>query len=707
MIALGLIAGTVVALWATSDIGSTRDESFYFRYAQIYQDWLSRVADPTAPNQPGDDRPEPDPLGRHDVVSTWSQNFEHPPLLKVLFGLSWRVFATKRRRLNSVREDTDGSGGILARISDLTESEGFRVGDEVSILGPMPVDGDRGDAARRLANGEITERFRRHAMVRIDGATIDELRDACREPKAADRSAPPPWMVGCQAATAQPLQRLSETTALRLPAWIFAGLLIGLLYLFGTELFGRWAGAFAALSFLFVPRPFFHAHLCSFDVPVTTVIVATLYAFWRSLRSPNWAIVCGVCWGLALLTKLNAFFIPLPLVFAWLATPAIRWAQQGLGAVRAGELEPPSLRRGLRMVIGLSATVGIWWWAGPMTGLCVALLWAAAEGLVLRLPPIPKAFIWMPPIGLAMLFLLWPRMWYDPASAFWDYANFHLSHVHYLQQYFGTILAQPPFPVSFPWVLTALTVPVVLLIVFGVGAVTLFAVDRARVPLYERVFLAANLLFPILLISMPGTPIFGGIKHWLVAMAFFSLIGGYGFDWMRRTAIATLPAPKPVKAFACALALGLLIAPGAVSSITHVRFGTSYYNELAGGVRGGADQRMHRQFWGYAGRYALEWVNRNAGRNQLVAFHNTTHDAYTFYRRDGLLRQDIRWRRDPPERCPPGTIYLFHHQESFAKDLIDAWDRMKTWVPEEIIAIDGVPIISIYRCRKSGSDEST
>ncbi len=666
-IACALIAGTVALLGATADMGFTRDESFYFKYASTYQDWFSRVAKPPSPESQHSDPP----LGRRDVVRTWSENFEHPPLLKVLFGWSWLHFADKRRKLSLAKE-------VSAR--GLTASEGFEVGEAVRLLGPMPVSGDRSDDARALGWAEVAGRETDRAVLRITDGNLVDITKACEDPGDAAGAA---WITPCQAASSGSLQVLDESTAMRLPAWVMTGLLLALLYLFGAELFGRWAGLFAALAFLFVPRQFFHAHLCSFDIGVTTMIVATVYAFWKSLQSRVWAVLCGVIWGLALLTKLNAFFVPIPLLAAWLfGAGGLRW----LPALTNRE----TLRRGALPGAAVLLTGVL---LGVIPAICLLLLWLAATRRDLTIPAMPKAFLWMPPIGLLMLFGLWPRMWYDPAGAFHDYLNFHLSHVHYLQQYFGAILSVPPFPVTYPWVLTALTVPAPLLCLFAVGCVTLFAAERARTSLFDRVLIAANLLFPILLISLPNTPIFGGVKHWFVTMAFFALIAGYGFDWIRRRLAA-----KAVITIGLAAAM---LASSVVASVGYARAGTSYYNVLAGGIRGAATHRMHRQFWGYAGRYGLEYVNENAPRNASVAFHNTTWDAVDWYKRDGMLRHDIRWRRDPSSGCKRDEIYLFHHQESFAQDQIDAWDKLRGRSPVRVISVDGVPILSIYRCERT------
>ncbi len=81
-IALGLVVVTTILLGATADMGISRDESFYFRYAETYQVWFTELdaameADDTS-----------SVLSREKVNATWTQNFEHPPLMKVLFGWS-------------------------------------------------------------------------------------------------------------------------------------------------------------------------------------------------------------------------------------------------------------------------------------------------------------------------------------------------------------------------------------------------------------------------------------------------------------------------------------------------------------------------------------------------------------------------------------------------------------------------------------------
>ena len=146
--------------------------------------------------------------------------------------------------------------------------------------------------------------------------------------------------------------------------------------------------------------------------------------------------------------------------------------------------------------------------------------------------------------------------------------------------------------------------------------------------------------------------------------------------------------------------LALALSSGAYASLKYRNYGTSYYNELAGGLTGAADLGMHRQFWGYTSRVTFDWLNANAPYGATVAFHNTTYDSFHWYQRDGLLRDDLRWRRDPNVSCRDNGLYLFHHQESFAQDRITAGERMRTDAPHTVFTIDNVPVISVIQSRQ-------
>lgn len=441
------------------------------------------------------------------------------------------------------------------------------------------------------------------------------------------------------------LEWTSSIVAMRIPAVAFASMLSGVVFLFGRHLYGRGAGVLAVALLLLQPRYFFHAHLACFDIPVIAVWSATFYAYWRSWSSQRWAIATGLLWGLGLSVKLNAFFLPIVLGAHWLWVVVSRIRRHG---------------------------------------------W--------HRPPIPWPFVWMAILGPLLFFGLWPRHWFDTIERVTWYMRFHLEHVHYFVYFFGQNIQQPPFPVSYPWVMTALTVPATILLAFVAG-VTMWR-RRSSAAYDDRgtwLLVAIAILFPIALISMPTTPIFGGVKHWMAANVFLAIVAAGGAMRCAEALTIWWASRTPLTGLAARVTASLLIAaavalPALTMSIENHPFGTSYYNELIGSYRGAADARMMRQFWGYSSRYALDWLNEDAPENARVFLHNTTTQAWRAYQRDELVRDDFR-----ATPASSSTYALYHHQKAFVYVLTGIWEAYDTKVPAHVVDIDGVPVLSVYR----------
>ena len=468
---------------------------------------------------------------------------------------------------------------------------------------------------------------------------------------------------------------LRPSDAMRLPGMVFGALAVVVTYLFGRQSFGRLAGVVAAGALFLQPRYFFHAHLTAFDVPVTALWLMVVYAYWRSYESKGWALATGVLWGLALSAKLNAFVLPGVLGLHWLV---LHWREFGIERDESG--------------------------------------------LRVRLPSVPWAFVAMAIIGPILFYALWPRHWFDTWNRVQWYLDFHLKHVHYFVWYFGRALHKPPFPISFPWVMTAVTVPATILLAFVLG---LWAAARQwRLVEWARQWTAAlgqrrlpdtraaqagfdphgtgtllviNLVFPIALISGPSTPIFGGTKHWMPAMPFLAVFAGAGAALacagLHRglAGLARQRRQRLVGWVAAPLLALCVLGPAAYATAYNHPFGTSYYNELIGSYRGAADAQMMRQFWGYASRQALPWLNESAPKAARVWSHNTTGYAWSMYKRDGTLRGDLH------QAGQGGAQYgLYHHQRAFMKPLTDLWGAFGTQAPAHVVSIDGVPVLSVY-----------
>ena len=450
------------------------------------------------------------------------------------------------------------------------------------------------------------------------------------------------------------LDLLSPSTALRLPGMLTGALAVYLIFLWGSFAWGRGAGAFAAVVFAMMPRVFYHAHLCCFDIPITFFWLLVVYLYWRSLDSTRFGIAAGAAFGLALAVKLNAFFIPFVLAIHFL-TLYLRWRK----APRESRGRPPK----------------------P---------WAFLSGLVLA-PPI--------------FFAHWPWLWFDTIRHVGSYLGFHSNHPHYNTAYFGENIIQAPTPISYPFVLTLLTVPTVVIALFVAGALLR---GRHHLPrkLEEKVegfwkpagpaslngldlLIFLNVLVPIAIIAFPTVPVFGGTKHWMTAMPFIAMFAGIGAARLGDVAAAAL-GRLPSRVVRVAVVAALLVPPIQQTYTSHP-FGLASYVPMAGGAPGAADMGMLRQFWGYTTTGVLPFLNDRTPKGKGVWFHDTAQPSVKMFREEGLLRRDIR-----ATNIKTAAYSIVHHELHMVRNESWVWNRYKTFSPVHVLTYQGVPIVSVY-----------
>lgn len=240
------------------------------------------------------------------------------------------------------------------------------------------------------------------------------------------------------------------------PAAAFA-VLVGVVVFSAGRRYGRSAGAAAGFALVAMPRVFAHAHLGALDTFLCLFWTAALLAAERALERPRPIIAmagAGIIWGLALLTKIHAWFLVPILVCRSLAQLRMSRAAAALAA------------------------------------------WGAT--------------------GMIVFFLGWPWLWYhslERIKAYWG-TGVTRAAIHVL--YFGRVYADRDVPWHYPWFYFAVTVPIGLH-VFGLlglyrgwrdrrsdplplllaGSIATFlVVFSTNIPVYdgERLFL---LVFPL------------------------------------------------------------------------------------------------------------------------------------------------------------------------------------------------------------------
>jgi 4-amino-4-deoxy-L-arabinose transferase-like glycosyltransferase len=451
----------------------------------------------------------------------------------------------------------------------------------------------------------------------------------------------------------------SHLEGFRFGAFLFAALLSFLLALAGHDLAGKGGALLAPALFWAVPRHFYHAHPAALDMPITALWLATVLAYRESERPGNtlarsrlFAVATGLAFGAALAVKHNAWFLPPVLMaHALLARPPASGARRG---------------------------------------------------------PVPLAFVAMALLGPLVFVASWPWLWQDTFSRAQGYLLFHLHHENYSWNYLGHLLREPPFPIEYPFVVTALTVPAAIVFVYAGGFLhglaRLFRALRPRgteglagpASAADELLLALNAFFPIGLIAWPTVPHFGGVKHWLPAMPFLALLGA-------RALIVAGQVLSPRRSALLAGSLALLaLAPG-VWAVGHVHpYGTAAYNELAGGAPGAASLGMQRQFWGDDVVGLLKEINLHAVPGARVWWQETSMGAVRAWQRDGAVRGDLRWAEGPED----ADLSIWQYHQEFRDKEFRTWSafaeasrpRSPARLPRPVagLYLDEVPLAVVY-----------
>jgi 4-amino-4-deoxy-L-arabinose transferase-like glycosyltransferase len=455
-----------------------------------------------------------------------------------------------------------------------------------------------------------------------------------------------------------------EGTSMRFAGMVVSSLAVSTTYLWGQKAIGRLAGLVAAVLLAMMPRVFYHSHLDCFDMPVASMWLVTVYAYWRSLERGGWAwpIATGILYGLLLDTKHNSWLLPFALIAHLVIT-------------RGGKLW-----RDLR--------------AGRI--------------------PVPSALFAMATIGPAVFYLGWPWIWHDTGKRLAAYVAFHMGHVYYNMEFLGRTYWKPPMPLGYPWVMTLATVPGTTLLLFGVGLVAslLYAYGGKLGALGRSIGLEPHTRDPrrysndvlwalsIFMSYAPWlshhTPIFGGTKHWITAYPFMCLFAARGFsltlDRLRELGRQRF-GPGFVRSRATEVVLGASVLAAPIAITLHSQpWGLSAYTPLVGGAPGAATLGLNRTFWGYTTGAEAGYLNEHVPRNGALFLHDTAMQSWDMLRADGRVRSDIR----PTLDIEASSTALYHHEPHMERVEYQVWVDYGTDVPAHMGVYDGVPVIWIF-----------
>ncbi len=303
--------------------------------------------------------------------------------------------------------------------------------------------------------------------------------------------------------------------------------------------FGGCAGVIAALCVTLMPRLWAHSHIASIEtvLNLTYTLVIVAVGNWWVRRDADqrgvklrWVMLGGVLWGLALLTKIQAVFLPFPLIL---------WA------------------------------FCVWRWRSIVP---LALFGA---------------------VGLAVFYVGWPWLWLDPWENFVDYFGRSTERITLDCFYWGQEWADRDVPWHYPWVMFVVTVPVgwhILACIAGAAGLNPAAqgIDRQR-----RWLLLLNIVFPLIVFSIPGVPVYDGERLFLVAFPLWAIVAGAGAESCRKH----LSEVRKWSRLRTAALLGAFVAAQTWGLIAMHPCQLNYYNLLTGGLRGAAPLGFETCYW--------------------------------------------------------------------------------------------------------------
>ncbi len=277
-------------------------------------------------------------------------------------------------------------------------------------------------------------------------------------------------------------------------------------------------------------------------------------------------------------------------LFCAAALWALPWAH------RVAPSQTPGNQQGERRGLGWTGP----WAAGFVWGLALltkfhgfTLVVPAALWFVwrLRLRALGPGLAWLAGGGL-VFWIGWPWLWIKVPQHLITFLSASTDRQPLRVFYWGKAWIDRDVPWHYPWVMFAVTVPVAWLALGGWGMWT----QRRRLLTDPR--LSATLLgwlFPLVLFSWPGVPVYDGIRLFLSVLPNWAVLAGLG--------AAELVAAAPREGRARALRLGgvaLVCATPLVGVIGYAPVWLSHYNALVGGLRGAVALGFEATYWGDA-----------------------------------------------------------------------------------------------------------
>ncbi len=350
------------------------------------------------------------------------------------------------------------------------------------------------------------------------------------------------------------LHLINDIDAYHVYGIFLAAILVGLIFYWVSENYGKLAGIIASISLAMYPLFWSESHFnTEKDIPEVAYWSFFIFCVWKGItkRSIKWVLFSGIFLGLALGTKFNILF-SIFVIIPWLIFYLILNKEKIL------------LKLNLKIGIALLIALGI---------------------------------------GIGIFVGSWPYLWPDPIGRIGIVISFYKG--------IGTAtgLPDPRFTGLFGlnlypliWLVTTTPPVTLILAVFGI----FFSVINFRKNKQLTTLFLLWLIIPIARVTWGQANIYGGIRQIMEYVPALAILAGIGGGWI-------IQKFRTLKFALVSLTVAFLLLP---LLQTHPNENT-YFNFLIGGLSGARDKNIPSwgNTFGSAYREALNWININAPKN--------------------------------------------------------------------------------------------
>lgn len=396
----------------------------------------------------------------------------------------------------------------------------------------------------------------------------------------------------------------------RMGSGMFFALSATILYIFIAKQYGRWSGICSVLSLIFIPVVFTHAHFVGTDIPIAVMWLLCVVSYYYATTLKR-KILFAALFGCALLTKIQAVFIPIPLIL---------WSYY-LHRVGKDNKSPVSWSLFFSVLIVTSLT----------------------------------------------LFLGWPWLWHKGIERFIGYLYWVVTVTKDGTAYFGRVYGAnyAKTPWHYPFITLLSTVPLPIL---AAGCIGIAAAFKNRRNDDCGVFLLFNMAVSLLIISFLGG--WEGSREFLISFFLLAAFAGIGFAVCWGYMIKRFHARKINLRgkFLKAAFVILIFTPIAAHYSKIYPYGLFYYNGLIGGLNG-AKRAGFGSYWdNELGKDLLNFINRNLEQNARLIYNQGTNISMKWYQEMGRIRKDIILDNEGNFRKylsnPSGVYYITNNMDS-------------------------------------------